>query len=244
MIRRVAVGLVVSASTVVVGLAVPARAQDAAQTKEVAQTQAAKQMPDLTGNWRFEPKRSDTMQPGGGGAEGRGPRGGMGGDRGGPRGGFGGGRGRPGGGMGGGLGRGPGGPDRAGGPGWPGGDAEQGPPSEGAGRPPVRLPDLMHVTQTGTVVSFEDSSGAVLQEITTLGGAKDTLVHAPKAQVLSGQWEGKKLVVERTSPRAGKITEAITLEGEGRLLVIRTKLAGSGDMPSREFKRVYKRVSD
>jgi hypothetical protein len=237
MVRRAVVGLVVSASMVVVGLAVPARAQDAAQTKEVAQTQAAKQVPDLTGNWRFEPKRSDAMQPGGGGAEGRGPRGGMGGERGGPRGGFGGGRGRPGGGMGG-PGRGPGGP------GGPGGDAEQGPPSDVAGRRPVRLPDLMHVTQTGTVVSFEDSSGAVLQEITTLGGAKDTLVHAPKAQVLSGQWEGKKLVVERTSPRAGKITETITLEDEGSLLVIRTKLAGSGDMPSREFKRVYKRVSD
>lgn len=220
MIRRVVLGLAMIASMLSAGAAAPARAAE------------PKQPPDLTGQWRLDPKRSDTPQPPGGGPGMRRPREG-GGRGGGPGGGGGGWGGR--GGMGGGMGRGPGGP---------GGDVERGPRGGGAGMRPARLPDLMHVTQTGTVVSFEDSSGAVVQEITTLAGAEDTLVHAPKAQVLSGQWTGETLVVERLGPGGGKLTEIISLEDKGSLLVIRTKMAGSGDMPSREFKRVYKRVSD
>ena len=130
------------------------------------------------------------------------------------------------------------------GPGGPGGDVERGPRGGGAGMRPARLPDLMHVTQTGTVVSFEDSSGAVVQEITTLAGAEDTLAHAPKAQVLSGQWTGDSLVVERLGPRGGKRTEIISLEDKGSLLVIRTKIESSGDLPAREFKRAYRRVTE
>jgi hypothetical protein len=184
---------------------------------------------DLTGAWELEPKRSDSMQRPEGGPMGRGPRDGMGGPgrMGGPGGVGGGGR-RPGG-FGGDADRGP----RGGGPGGPGGAAR-----------PVRLPDRMHVTMTATLVSFEDSNGTVLQEITTLGAAKDTLAHAPRALVLSGQWNGEKLVVQRAGPRGGKVMETVTLEDEGDLLVIRTKIESSGDVPAREFKRAYRRVTD
>jgi hypothetical protein len=102
----------------------------------------------------------------------------------------------------------------------------------------------MHVTQTASVVSFEDSSGTVLQEITTLGGAKDTLSHAPKAQVLTGEWKSDKLQVQRPGRGEMKMTETISLEDKGDLLVIRTKIESSGDLPAREFKRAYRRVTD
>jgi hypothetical protein len=108
----------------------------------------------------------------------------------------------------------------------------------------VRLPDLMHVTQMPSIVSFEDSTGTVLQEITTLGGAKDTLAHAPRAQVLTGEWKSDTLQVQRPSPGKMKMTETLTLEDKGDLLVIRTKIESSGDLPAREFKRAYRRVKD
>ena len=128
--------------------------------------------------------------------------------------------------------------------GGPGGEADQGPRPEGAARRPVRLPDLMHVTQTDEIVSFEDSTGTVLQEVATLGGARDTLSHAPGAAVLSGEWKGDTLVVQRQNPRGGKVTETIRLEEKGSLLVIRTKFEGSGDVPAREIKRAYARVTE
>jgi len=224
MVRRAVIGFVLIAGMVVAGPGASARAQGAAK------------VPELNGQWRFEPKRSDTMTEPGGGSERRGPRGGMGGEGGG----FGRGRGGMGGGMGGAGG--PGG--MRGGRGGPGGEGEQGPRSEGTARRPVRLPDLMHITQTDEIVSFEDSTGVVLREITVLGGAKDTLSHAPGAAVLSGEWKGDTLVVEHQGSRGGKVTETIRLEEKGNLLVIRTKFEGSGDMPARESKRAYARVTE
>jgi hypothetical protein len=237
MFRRAVIGLAVIASVAGAGLGVCAPAQE------------AQQAPDLNGQWRFEPKRSDTMPGPEAGGERRGPRGGMGGEGGGyggggGSGGFGGGHGGGyGGGYGGGRGGGFGGGGGRGGRGGSGGEGDQGPRPEGAAQRPVRLPDLIHITQTDEIVSFEDSTGTVLREITTLGAAKDTLSHAPGAQVASGVWDAQKLVVERQSPR-GKVTETIDLEDKGRLLVIRTKIEGVGDQPAREFKRAYSRVTE
>jgi len=238
MIRRVVTGLALIASMMGPGAVGSARAED------------AKAPPDLNGQWRLDPKRSDTMQRPGEGSGGRGPRGARGGwGGGGPGGGFGGGgRGGFGGGRGGFGGGGRGGEgDMGRGPGGESGRPE-GAPSEGGeareGRRPVRLPDLIHVTQTATIVSFEDSTGAVLQEVTTLGGGKDTLAHAPQAQVLTGEWKDDKLQVQRPGSGRMKMTETITLEDKGTLLVIRTKIESSGDMPAREFKRAYRRVTD
>ncbi len=219
MIRRTVIGLALIAGTVVAWPGASAVAQGAAQ------------VPDMTGQWRLDPKRSDVMGGAGGGEEPGGPRG----ERLGGRPGGMGGPGGPGGrrGMGG-----PGGVGRA------GGEGARGPRPEGAARRPARLPDLMHVTHTDQLVSFEDSTGTVLQEITTLGGAKDDLAHAPGATVLSGGWKGDTLVVQRQGPRGGKVTESIRLEADGSLLVVRTRIEGSEDMPAREFKRVYARVTE
>jgi hypothetical protein len=224
MIRRMAAGLGLIASVALAGAAGAAETGAAAQatgTAQVAQATGAGQVPELTGTWKFEPKRSDSMQRPENGSMERGPRGGM------------------------------GGPGRTGGwgrgPGSPGGDAERGPRGGGPGGPdgaprPARLPDLMHVTMTATLVSFEDSTGRVLQEITTLAGAADRQVHAPGAQVLGGQWKGGKLEVQRPGRGGSMMTETITLEENGTLLVIHTAVPASGDRPARERKRVYRRV--
>jgi hypothetical protein len=99
----------------------------------------------------------------------------------------------------------------------------------------------MHISQTVELVSFEDSTGAALLEITTIGAAKDTLMHAPGAQVIPGRWDKDKLEVDREGPR-GKVVQTYSLEDDGKRLVLHTKMEGNGEMPSREFKRSYTRV--
>jgi hypothetical protein len=206
-----------------------------------ARAQDVTRVPDLTGFWRLDAAHSDNMnmqRPEGGG-------GGAGEESGGGRGGRSMGRGGWGGGGGGGM-------RRGGGGGWGGrGGQGRGSSSEGggegrgaaAGARPVRLPDLMHVTQTDNMVSFEDSTGTVLEEITTLGAARDTLLHAPGASVVAGAWKDSALTVERSNPR-GKATQTYTLKDDGATLVIQTHIeASGGQMPARDFKRVYKRTS-
>jgi len=106
----------------------------------------------------------------------------------------------------------------------------------------VRLPEVMHITATPALVSVEDSSGTVLEEIATVSAQADTFARAPGAPHIEGQWKGDKLVIEREGPR-GKVTETISLEDKGATLVFHTRMESSGDMPSREFKRVYRRVT-
>jgi hypothetical protein len=235
MFRRILVVTIAVASLMTPPFAARARAAGAAAH------------PDLTGLWRLDPAHSDAPQrpegaggPGGpGGSMGRGGgwggAGGMGGGmrdgrRGGGRGGWGG--------TGGGDGRG----------GEAGGGAGRGGPGDGAGpgagSRPVRLPDLMHVTDAESVVSFEDSTGAVLQEITTIGAAKDTLLHAAGAAVIAGAWRDSMLTVERQTPR-GRMVQTYSLGADGTTLVIQTRVEpAGGSMPARTFKRVYRKATD
>ncbi len=246
MVRRVVVGLALAAS---LAGAATALAAD------------AKQAPDLTGQWRLDPKHSDTMQAPQGQRAGRGMRGGEGGGMGpggGPP------EGGPGMGPGGGGGWGGGGGawgGGGGGGGWGGGMGRRGgmgggrrgaggPPEQEGARErgaqavrPVRLPELMHVTQTASLVSFEDSTGTVLEEVTTLAG-KDTLSHAPGAQVVAGTWKDGALQIERAMGRGGKLTQTISLEKDGKMLVVKTSLPSFGDTPARELKRVYLKVEN
>ncbi len=214
-----------------------------------ARAQSAGQTPDLTGLWRLDAAHSDNMMQrpeGGGGGPGGESEGGRQGHgrmgRGGGGGGWGGG-GMGGGGMGGGMGRG------RGGGGWGGGEGRGsseggGDRAQAAGARQVRLPDLMHITQTDNMVSFEDSTGTVLQEITTLGAAKDTLLHAPGAAVVAGAGKDTALTVERSSPR-GKATQTYTLKDNGATLIIQTHIeASGGQMPARDFKRVYRKATE
>ncbi|MGH3054360.1 MAG: hypothetical protein ACRDL7_05220 [Gaiellaceae bacterium] len=194
--------------------------------------------PDLGGQWRLDPAHSDSFHPPGasegghgGGHEGGGGGGGWGGHHGGGSGG----------GYGGGGGGGWGGHH---GGGEPGGASGGGAPG-GAERPrPILLPDLFHITQSDNDVSFEDSSGTVMQEIATVSAEHDTLLHAPSAQVVYGQWKGSKLEVERQSPRGAQVTQTFELGNHGDTLVIEIKVAPNGSMPGMNVKRVYNRVKE
>lgn len=227
---RVVTGLAIAAVLVVAGAGMLACAEVVAER------------PDLTGHWRLDPKRSDTMKAPGDGQQ-RGPRGG--GPGGGPPSGGGGFGGGPPGGGGGGFGGGPPGGGGGGGfGGGPPGEGQDGSSSSAArGTPPRPLPDLMHVTDSERIISFEDSTGAVLQEITVLAseGEKDTLVHAPGAQVFAGRWKDTKLEATHSGRSGMKLTQAITFEGD-TVLIVRTKMSGSDRMPASEFKRFYRRV--
>jgi len=171
--------------------------------------------PDLTGTWRLDEKRSDAP-----------PRPSEGGGGGGHHGG--GGRGMHHGNWGGGGGNGG------------GGGGEGGPPA--GARRTAPLPEVIHITETATVVSFEDTTGAVLQEITTLNGAPDKQAHAPGAPVIAGAWNDQALEISHQGGR-GTMTQTYTLEDGGRTLVVKSAFTG-GDGESREFKRVYDRVAE
>jgi hypothetical protein len=176
---------------------------------------AAARIPDLTGYWKLDRARSVIPSP---------P------DR------------RPGG-----MRRGPGGWGR-GEWGRPGGPGRGGEPGGGRERDSDRarmrrLPELFHITQTDRIVSFEDSTGTVVQEVTTAQGP-DPEAHAPGAAVLAGAWSEGRLEVERPAWGDTRIRERIALEDDGRSLVISTALPRRGELPSREIKRVYRRVTE
>lgn len=168
---------------------------------------------NLTGLWRLDRKASDPPPN-------RGPR--------------------PEGGGGGGWSGGGGGGMHGSGGGHGGGPPEGGPPREGGGGGggPRRLPDLIHISQDDMVVSLEDSTGTVLQEI-AVGGAQVKHPDQPDLQIGEGTWKKGELEVSRQGPR-GEIHEEFSLADKGATLVVKTRLTGR-DGESREFKRVYRR---
>ena len=179
--------------------------------------------PDFTGTWALDPAHSDMPQRGEGrmrpdGDANAGPRG-----------------------MGDGERRG------EGAPGGPRGDrmgrgGERGGARAAMGTRPPALPPLIHITQTHSVVSLEDSTGAVLEEISMRPAAADTLAHAPGAQVSHGAWQDSALVVERGGTNGFSLTRAISLEQGGLVLVMRTHFESADGSRARDFRRVYRRV--
>ena len=122
------------------------------------------------------------------------------------------------------------------------GGAAGGGPGGGERPRPILLPEFFHITETDNDVSFEDSTGVVMQEIATVSAEHDTLLHAPSAQVVYGQWKGSKLEVQRRGPRGGEVTQTFSLADHGQMLIIEIKMAANGPMPGMSVKRVYQRV--
>src|SRR5262249_10887920 len=126
-----------------------------------------------------------------------------------------------------------------------GGGGENGASADGSGSRGgrgARLPSLFHITQTPTLVSFEDSTGAVLQEIATVAAAADTMTRAPGALHMSGTWDGTTLTIPRSNAN-GKATETWKLEKSGAALD-QVVAFESEQMGSRTMKRVYRRVEE
>ena len=111
----------------------------------------------------------------------------------------------------------------------------------GTGRRMVRLPDRFHVQQTAAMVSIADSAGAPLETI-AIGASGDASGQGGDVPQFSGVWkEGRLSVVHQG--RRGKVTQTYSVEEHGQRLLIETKMEAEGTRPSREFKRVYRRVS-
>ncbi len=168
----------------------------------------------MAGKWILDPSQSDPLP-------GMGPDGERGGSGSRPRGGWG--ERRRGGG--------------AGGAGTEGGDRPA-----GRGRM-ARLPDWMRIVQEDDGLSIVDSIGSPTEEI-KIGSPvpKGSENSADAAPVLSGKWKDGRLEIVRDG-RRGRMTQTFALKGDGSVLVIRTKVESKGPMPSREFKRVYRRSS-
>jgi hypothetical protein len=104
------------------------------------------------------------------------------------------------------------------------------------------LPERIHITQTSTIVSFEDTSGVVLQEIATVPAPADTFPRAPGAAHLLGAWNGNSLELSRAAYGGAKATETWSLEDSGAALVSVVQVKG-GPMGDVTMHRVYRRVS-
>ena len=121
------------------------------------------------------------------------------------------------------------GPGRGGPGGWTGRGGSR-PGGREGGEPRgrrARLPERIRVDQAADLVSIADSAGAPLE----------TIAIGPSG----GAWKDGRLQMVRQG-RRGRVTETFSLEEDGQRLVIQTKMESEGPRPSREFKRVYRRV--
>lgn len=208
---------------------------------------AEEKTPDLTGMWRLDTAKSESLQKkmeamrASGGGAGGGPGGGPGG------GGFGGGPGGggpPPGGMGGGRGRG----GSMGEP--PSDDGPEGESSEGGrrrgpggaddpvmrslARPPMML--LIEDADTALVLSERDRTLATLSLVK--GAKPDT---TGGAYTLAAQWKGGRLQADGQTKRGGKVRETYEVSEDGNTLTIATRVEMREGMPALELKRVYRR---
>ena len=109
----------------------------------------------------------------------------------------------------------------------------------GGERRRMRLPEHFEITQSATLVSFADSSGAVFQEIAT---NSDTTASAAGVFHRLGAWKGGALEVTRAGRGGMTFVESWHLESPSTL-VVTTHVSG-GEMGDRTMKRVYRRVRE
>ena len=81
-----------------------------------------------------------------------------------------------------------------------------------------------------------DSLGASIGEIVT------GKISQPSGDFrrLQGKWQGDLLEVTQSNPRGGQMTQTYHLADDGNTLEVRVRME-RGDMPAREFVRVYRR---
>jgi hypothetical protein len=104
----------------------------------------------------------------------------------------------------------------------------------------VRLTERIRIEQAAGLVSIADSTGVTLERIMT--GKTEARAEEDSVPSVAGEWNKGSLQVVREG-RRGRVTQTFSLEDEGRTLVIQTKTESNGPGPSREFKRVYRRMS-
>ena len=94
-------------------------------------------------------------------------------------------------------------------------------------------------------MELADSTGAAVADIVTGASTPapaDTATRLLAAPRLDGQWKGSKLVVTHAWPNGVVITDTWELKSHDRELDLRTEVKSPGDMPTREWKRVFMRA--
>ena len=103
------------------------------------------------------------------------------------------------------------------------------------------LPEFVRIDQGRRVVRILDAHNQIVQEI-RIDRSRPYGNSDFRTGLVTGQWEGSRLVVERVGPRGNRITQVFTLKHRGRLLVVQTRREGFGSMPAVQFESVYHRA--
>jgi len=90
----------------------------------------------------------------------------------------------------------------------------------------VRLPDFITIDQQPWRVKIADGRNRLLQ-LVMLGGKFDSWHGGDRPDYLTGDWNGRTLVVEHPMPR-GTITQTFQLRNHGATLVVTTRREGFG----------------
>ena len=188
----------------------------------------ARRPPDLTGEWRLDPGRSQLPPR----PDARGPH----------RGGWMGRMGHGGGWGGGGARYGGGDTDGDGGVSAEVGARGGGHGSRDVAGRPMPLPDRMHVAQSDSLIEIADSTGMAIADIATGAAPTDGDSSPFRIERLPGEWKGSRLEVRRDLHDTVRITDTWELKDRGRTLEIGTRVAAD-DGPTLDFKRVYVKVA-
>ncbi|HET7226746.1 MAG TPA: hypothetical protein VFK69_13640 [Candidatus Eisenbacteria bacterium] len=103
-----------------------------------------------------------------------------------------------------------------------------------------RMPDVIRIDGGRGRWTIRDTDGGVVEEIAMQDRDQDYGDHGDNGDVAIGQWRNGQLVVERDRNGRG-YTQTFTLQDRGRVLMVRTDVAGPNG--SRSYVRVYDRVS-
>jgi len=100
------------------------------------------------------------------------------------------------------------------------------------------LPSVLQIDQSRGQVRIADFRGNTLQTI-LVGGRQRW---AEDSDIVTGQWRGKTLEVQRTTPRGAHMTQTFSVQDRGRTLVIHTRIENGRVGRNMEFDRFYHRA--
>lgn len=106
----------------------------------------------------------------------------------------------------------------------------------------VRLPDVITIDQQPSRVKIADGRNHLIQ-LVMLGGKFGSRFGGDRPDYLTGDWNGRTLVVDHPMPR-GTVTQTFALQNRGTTLVVTTRREGFGRRGSRamEITTTYHRA--
>lgn len=128
------------------------------------------------------------------------------------------------------------------------GHSDVGPPgdSEGSGRdgrrPRRRLRREFEISQTESTITFSGPGGRSITYHTD-GRTLTRDLRSDRGQIeIQAFWSGDELVIQRTMPSGGTLSERYSLSTDGQQLFVVLRVEGGRLQEPREFRRVYDAV--